>query len=148
MSKWNINVPAALGVVKDAGVDFDPVDGIEKTIQTAGSACCDAAVDERIFTAMNQCYDNALRPLSVTMVKSARSIFSKTKSIINTYDNADLDMGTAGKKAETQAIETKVKGMDDVPSYSPGESTETSPSTSLPADPKNPDRNSEGGYRL
>ena len=148
MSKWNINVRAALGIVKNAGADFDALDGIEKTIQTAGSSCCDAAVDERIFTAMNQCYDNALRPLSVTMVKSGRSIFRKTKSIINTFDNADLDMGTAGKKAETHAIETTIKGIDDIPPYTAGESTATTPSISVPVDPHDPDRTTQGGYRL
>lgn len=148
MSNWKINVPIALGIVKNAGADFDDVDGIEGKIQTAGNACCDAAVDEKIFTAMNQCYDNALRPLSVTMVKSGQSIFAKTKSIINTFDNADLDMGTAGKKAETHAIETKVNAMDDAPSYSAGESTSKNPSVSIPSDPSNPDHTTEGGYRL
>ncbi|MEE1621829.1 hypothetical protein ACQ3I4_09590 [Zafaria sp. Z1313] len=148
MTQWSINVESARKVVKDSRDAFDDLDGIEGKIRAAGGECADAAVEEKIFEALNDCYDRALRPLSVTMVKAGRQAFDGTDAVIDAVVESDIDMGDAWDRELVRSVEKTAQGIDDTPGYTPGESTDTSPVATQTQDPSNPDRNSDGSYRL
>lgn len=122
-SGYNIDAPAARGVVSAARGRFDDLDGMENTIEVAGEAVADAAVEADINTALKSAFSDFLRPFVVTMISTADNIFTTTDSVINTYDNADTQMSDEVKTQAVQDMVYDAKAYDNVPDYSASDST-------------------------
>ncbi|WP_417217541.1 hypothetical protein [Arthrobacter sp.] len=147
MTTYKIDVAAARLTVKNARGQLDDLDGIETTLKTTGETMATTALEADINSALDDAYDNFLRPMAVTMVLAGRQLFDNTDSVINIYDKADLDMGKKADGVTERAIATEVRRSDDVPDYSSSSRTAEPPVTAqAPADPKHPGQTTNGRY--
>ncbi|GHC99254.1 DUF6507 family protein [Zhihengliuella salsuginis] len=120
---WELNQSAAQGAVDGTRTSWSDLDGHENKIQTAMSNCAEAAVEERIFNALNKLYDNAVNPLTVTMIKSGRAAADSAQAVINELKNANEEMTGESQRVVADAIQDSGK----LPDYNPGEGTSTTP---------------------
>jgi hypothetical protein len=145
---WKIgSLSGARNAVKDARTAFEDLDGIESRIKASGEAAADSALEPDINNALDAAFDNFLRPMSVTMVLAGRHLFDSADSIVNLYDEADMEMGREADAATQAALNAARDDAGDVPDYSAGASTHQGPVVSQAPDPSNAERYTDGGYR-
>lgn len=122
-SDYDIDPDAARPIVQRARGRFDDLNGMENTLETTGEAVADAADEDKINTALKNAQTNFLHPFTVTMIRTAESIFDGTDNVINIYDNADTDMSEAARDKAVEDMKWENGQYDNVPDYTSSDST-------------------------
>lgn len=121
---WELKQSAAQGAVDRTKSAWADLDGHESKIQTAMSDCAESAVEMDIFNALDNLFDNAIHPLTVTMIKSGRAATNSGQAVINELKDADEEMSGESKRVIADAIDKSGK----LPDYKAGDGTSTTPS--------------------
>lgn len=120
---WTLDADGAQSTIGNTKTVWADLDGHEGKIQNAMSACAEAALEDDIFNALNDLHDNAINPLTVTMIRSGYSAVNGAQNVVNTLKEADDEMTSEAKNAVAEAI----RGANQTPDYTAGDSTATSP---------------------
>lgn len=122
---YDIDAPGARNAVKAARDRFDDMNGIEHSLKDANSKVSEAALEEKIATALETCYSQFLHPFTVTLIDTGTNIFDATDSAINAYDNGDTQMSDAAKSIAVADMTSAFNTYDNMPEYSESNTTGT-----------------------
>ncbi|GAB3753101.1 hypothetical protein GCM10027591_01390 [Zhihengliuella somnathii] len=120
---WTLDAGGAQSAIDNTKTEWADLDGHEGKIQTAMSTCAEAALEDEIFNALNNLHDNAINPLTVTMIRSGYSAVNAAQDVVNTLKDSNDEMTSDAKSA----VEDAIRGANQTPDYKPGDSTATTP---------------------
>lgn len=126
-SGYDIEPDAARGVIATARNRFDDIDGIEHKIESDGVAAGTASKEDAIDGALQDAFENFLKPFVVVMIEAGRKTFDGTESVVNIYDNADTSMSENVQATAVSDMLHEVELMDQLPDYDQDASTGAAP---------------------
>lgn len=114
---YDIDTDAARGVIATARNRFDDIDGIEHRIESDSAAAGAASKEGAIDGALQDAFENFLKPFIVVMIEAGRKTFDGTESVVNIYDNADTSMSENVRATAVSDMLHEVQLMDELPEY-------------------------------
>ena len=115
--KYEINVGDARAAVSGARSNFDDLHGHEAKIKASSGELADASREPKIEAALQQVFDDFLKPWTATFVEHGDNILAAADSIISEFVAADGEMESAANLLRQADIQHRVETIDDTPDY-------------------------------